>query len=319
MTRMSHKIRGFTVLELLVASAVSIILIGLFLSVSANILDAWRQSRDSLSTNAKARIVLNTLTTDLESAILRDDRGVWLACDLLETRATSNRWERADFPQKEKPNDATSLEIDFANPDLGLSHFRFGVAGAWLRFFASPTDAAGSGDGGDVNAVAYQMIRRKPHSRSSELEESYNLYRSIVRSDYTLEEVKEDEGYFIDQFDGRSYEGQPGEVTTPRNDSSLLARDVVDLGVVFYHKNALGQDEALFPLTTGGRQFRVPRDGIPESADVFVRILDEEGAKQINAYERGLIPSTQPDFWWETVNRFSTVYSKRVHFKTGSP
>ena len=63
----------------------------------------------------------------------------------------------------------------------------------------------------------------------------------------------------------------------------------------------------------------MPRDGIPESADVFVRILDEEGAKQINAYERGLIPSTQSDFWWETVNRFSTVYSKRIHFKTGAP
>lgn len=319
MIRKSPGIGGFTVLELLVASTVSIILIGLFLSVSANILDAWRQSRDSLSSNAKARIVLNTLTTDLESAILRDDRGVWLACDLLETRANSGRWERAAIPQNEKPNDATSLEIDIANPDFGPLHYRFGVAGAWLRFFASPTDAAGSGDGGDVNAVAYQMIRRKPHSRSSELEESYNLYRSIVRSDHTLEEVKEDEGYFIDRFDGQSYEGQPGEVTTPRNDSSLLARDVVDLGVVFYRRNSLGQDEALFPLTGGVRQFRVPRDGIPESADVFVRILDEEGAKQINAYERGLIPSTQSDFWWETVNRFSTVYSKRIHFKTGQP
>ena len=311
--------RGFTILELLVASSVSIILIGLFLYVSANIMDAWRQSRDSLSANAKARIVLNTLTMDLESAILGHDRGVWLACDLLETTATSSRWERADYPQNEKPNDATSLEIDFANPELGPDHYRFGVAGVWLRFFASPTDAAGSGDGGDVNAVAYQMIRRKPHSRSSEPDESYNLYRSIVRSDHTLEEVKEDEGYFIDQFDGRSYEGQPGEVTTPRNDSSLLVRDVVDLGAVFYRKNALGQDEALFPTTDGVRQFRVPRDGIPDYADVYVRILNEEGAKQINAYERGLIPSTQSDFWWETVNRFSTIYTKRIHFKSGTP
>ena len=311
--------RGFTILELLIASSVSIILIGLFLYVSANILDAWSQSRDSLSSNAKARIVLNTLTMDLESAILGHNGGVWLACDLLETTATSGRWERAEYPQNEKPNNATSLEIDFTNPDLGPSQYRFGVAGAWLRFFASPTDAAGSGDGGDVNAVAYQVIRRKPHSRSSGLDESYNLYRSIVRSDYTLEEVKEDEGYFIDRFDGNSYEGHPGEVTTPRNDSSLLARDVVDLGVVFYRKNALGLNETMFPTADGGRQFRVPRDGTPESADVFVRILNEEGAKQINAYERGLIPSTQADFWWDTVNRFSTVHTKRIYLKSGVP
>lgn len=306
---------GFTILELLVATTVSIILLGLFLSVSTHILDAWGQSRDSLSANAKARIVLDTLSSDLESAIIRDDPGVWLAADLLEADTQiSGRWEDSDIS---KPSGDASLEIDFSDPSLTAKDYRFGIAGCWIRFFASPADASESGYSGDVNAIAYQLIRRKPHSQSSEADESYNLYRSIVRSDHTLDEVIEDKGYFIDAFDGNSYQGQPGEISTPRNDSSLLARDVVDFGVVFYAQNASGQNAVIFPGVGESQGFRVPDDGIPSSAEIFVRILDEEGAKQISAFERGLIPSDDPDFWWKTVNQFSMVYTRRVQFRSG--
>ncbi|MCB1121017.1 MAG: type II secretion system GspH family protein [Verrucomicrobiae bacterium] len=313
-TRTSSR-SGFTILELLVAASVSVILLGLFLSVATNILDAWGSSRDSLSSNSTARIVLDTLASDLESVVLRNGDGVWLACDLLEIKNNSGRWESAQY---EKPTGTQSLQIDFENPALTANDYRFGVAGSWIRFFASPIDASSTENGGDINAVAYQLIRRKPHSQASEAEESYNLYRSIVRADYTLEEAIEDHGYFIDQFDGASYEGQAGEILSPRNDSSLLARDVVDFGVVFYATNALGNQEVLFPKIGGPREFRVPTDAVPESVQIFVRILDEEGAKQLSAYERGLIPSDDSDFWWNTVNQHSTVYTRWIQFKGGS-
>jgi prepilin-type N-terminal cleavage/methylation domain-containing protein len=306
--------KGFTILELLVASAVSVILLGLFLSVSTNILDAWGQSRDSLFSNATARIVLDTIASDLESAILRSDEGVWLACDLSLNQGPSGRWESS---VQQKPTGAESLEIDFDDPELTTNDFRFGVAGSWVRFFASPVDASESGDSGDINAIGYQVIRRKPHSRSSEAEESYNLYRAVVRADRTLEEVIEDEGYFIDEFDGDSYEGQAGEIIAPRNDSSMLARDVVDFGIVFYVHDSLGNKEILFPIPTGPTSFRVAENAIPTSAQIFVRILDEEGAKQLSAYERGLIPTSDSKFWWNTVNQFSTVYTRWIQFKGG--
>lgn len=306
---------GFTILELLVATSVSVILLGLFLSVSTNILDAWGSSRDSLSSNATARIVLDTLAGDLESAIIRNGDGVWLACDLLETKNNSGRWESA---RNEKPTGTQSLQIDFENPALTSNDYRFGVAGSWVRFFASPVDASSTENGGDINAIAYQLIRRKPHSQASEAEESYNLYRSIVRADHTLSEAIEDSGYFIDQFDGASYEGQAGEILSPRNDSSLLARGVVDFGIVFYATDSLGNREVLFPKPAGPRIFRVPLETVPESAQVFVRILEEEGAKQLSAYERGLIPTGDPDFWWNSVNRYSTVYTCWIQFKGGS-
>jgi hypothetical protein len=130
-----------------------------------------------------------------------------------------------------------------------------------------------------------------------------------------MEEVVEDKGYIIDAFDGADFEGHPGEIISPRNDASLLARDVVDFGVILYEIDDAGQSRVLFPKQGGPTEYRVPADGIPTSADIFVRILDEEGAKQINAFERGLIPNDDPDFWWDTVIKFSTVYSKRVYFK----
>ncbi len=295
---------------------VSIVLLGLLLAVSTNILDAWGSSRDSLSTNAKARIILDTLSSDLESAILKNDQGVWLACDLLESTTNSGNWESA---ASQKPTGTASLQIDLEDPDLTANDYRFGVAGSWIRFFASPVDASESGDGGDVNAIAYQLIRRKPHSRSSELDVGYNLYRSVVRGDHTLEEVIEDEGYFIDAFDGASYEGQPGEIVAPRNDSSLLARNIVDFGIAFYENDDSGKLRPVYPLPSSSRSFRIPTDGTPTSTEIFVRILEEEGAKRLNAYERGLIPTEDPDFWWNTVNQFSTVYTQRVQFKGGAP
>lgn len=294
------------------ASAISIVLIGLFLSISTNILDAWGSSRDSLSSNSKARIVLDTLASDLESAIIRNDEGVWLACDLLETTSNSGRWETTN---SQKPSGEASIEIDLENELLSAENYRFGVAGTWIRFFGSPVDASESGDSGDVNAISYQMIRRKPHGKSSDRDEGYNLYRSIVRADHTLAEAIEDEGYYIDEFDGNSYEGQAGEIVAPRNDSSLLVRDVVDLGVVLYDHDSSGKRRLLFPKVGGAKQFRVPQDGVPTSAEVFVRILEEEGAKQINAFERGQIPNSDPDFWWKTVNRYSSVYSTHVQFQ----
>lgn len=306
---------GFTILELLIASAVSLILLGLFLTVSTNIVDAWSSSRDSLSSNAKARIILNTLASDLESAIIRTDENTWLACRLLETTGNSGRWESSN-PQK--PTGAASLQIDFSNDNLTANDYRFGVAGTWIRFFASPMDASASGDGGDVNAIAYQLIRRKLRSQSSALDERYNLYRSVVRADHTLEEVIEDEGYFIDAFDGSSTIGGPGEIVTPRSDTSLLATDVVDFGIVFYeYDEAVRQQLVTFPLTAESNGFRIPQDGLPSSAEIYVRILDEEGAKRINAYERGLITTEDPDYWWNTVNEFSTVYTQRVQLRGG--
>jgi len=54
----------------------------------------------------------------------------------------------------------------------------------------------------------------------------------------------------------------------------------------------------------------------PAFCDVFVRILDEEGARLINGIETGQMPvpitTTPQGFWWQTAEQHSQVYTRRI-------
>ncbi len=56
--------------------------------------------------------------------------------------------------------------------------------------------------------------------------------------------------------------------------------------------------------------------GFPVAAEVFVRILDDDGVRQIDAIENGILrPPTgmAPDeFWWDTAEKHSFVYTRRI-------
>ena len=56
--------------------------------------------------------------------------------------------------------------------------------------------------------------------------------------------------------------------------------------------------------------------GYPAAAEIFVRILDDDGVRQIDAIENGILtpPSGMaPDeFWWDTAEKHSLVYTRRV-------
>ena len=54
----------------------------------------------------------------------------------------------------------------------------------------------------------------------------------------------------------------------------------------------------------------------PAFCDVFFRILDDEGARLISLIESGkLLPPngvTNGNFWWQTAEQHSQVYTRRV-------
>ncbi len=304
---------GFTLIELLVAAAVALAMLGIFLKVTNNVLDAWSSSADSLHSNSTARQVLDIVCGDLESLLIKNDNGIWLAAEILETTSNSGVWETAPH---EKPAGATSIETDLGKHNS--SHYRFGQAGMWVRFFASPVDSSASSSGGDINAIAYQLIRRNVSSKSSSRDASYNLYRSVVRGDYTMDEVVRIGEYNITKFASEStLEGSPGEIKTPDERHSLIARNIVDFGIAFYAQNSTGQFTPFFPdKITSSKSFFVPEDSVPIAADVFIRVLNKEGAGIISSYEQGLIPTDDEDYWWKIVNAHSTVFSKRVYFRT---
>lgn len=131
---------GFTLLELLVATSISLVLAGLLLAIVNHTLDLWQRQRGAVDTAAQARLVLDFMERDLQSALHRDDGGRWLAVDILDapTALGSHAWL---VQPSMKPGDTASLRL-LGEPDEGVATARFGLSGCWLRFVASPSEAA---------------------------------------------------------------------------------------------------------------------------------------------------------------------------------
>src|SRR4051794_1066992 len=65
--------KGFTLLELLVAAALTAALAGFLAIVVRNIGGTWSRASGKLSADAQARLVLDQLELDLQGALFRDD------------------------------------------------------------------------------------------------------------------------------------------------------------------------------------------------------------------------------------------------------
>lgn len=61
-------------IEILVASAVMALLVGLVITITSQVLNVWNRSGGRLSANQEARIAMELLTQDLETAVFRNRR-----------------------------------------------------------------------------------------------------------------------------------------------------------------------------------------------------------------------------------------------------
>lgn len=305
---------AFTLLEVLVSAVLTALLTLILVSLTLNTGNFYRRSTGELDRSSRARLVLDLLVQDLQGMIIRPTRDVWLAVDVLTDTTNSRRWEHA--PGEKPANESLKLdpkpreETDLVDPH----DYRFGQAGMWLRFFTTPQDREVFADGreviGDVNAVAWQLIRSKiaPHTGSSESD--YQLFRSVVRADRTF-----DAGYAIDGYRGGSQLGQPGEIRSPAPES-VVCSQIVDFGVIIRQRNADGQmvegfpnrHRSLPPLADPHR-YRVPKDGVPETLEVFVRVMSTPAMRELLQREAdGLAPRE----WWRLVERESRIFSRTV-------
>lgn len=69
--------RGFTLVELLLAMAVTMILVLIVGGIVTNVLSTWGRSSGLLSANSEANAVLQSLQTDWEAALSRRDGNEW--------------------------------------------------------------------------------------------------------------------------------------------------------------------------------------------------------------------------------------------------
>jgi prepilin-type N-terminal cleavage/methylation domain-containing protein len=334
---MKRSHRGFTLLELLVAVTITLVLAGLMLTVTTNILSLATRSQAAHSQAVTAKQVLDLLERDFQAAIYRRDANRWLAVDIIDTTAglTNHGWLAG--PGLLKPANGGSVR-PLPPPDASganrLSEARFGLSGGWLRFVATNVESGGS----LPTVIAYQVVRRPVTGNplaANPAPVRYSLYRSVVGSDDTFAS-----GYDVtasaytstsntpSSASSTAYR-QPRNVTNPSH-ANLLASNVVDFGCWLYVRDSTGALLRIYPAISGDLSHQAIGNStasdsrFPEVADFLVRILSQEGASLVEAMETGRVarPSaygTDAEWWWAVVEANSAVFTRRVEIKGVAP
>jgi type II secretory pathway pseudopilin PulG len=335
----SHKdgVGAFTLLELLVSVAITLLLAGLMLAVTTNVTTLWRRQQAGATQAITARQVLDQLERDLQSAVHRRDGSRWLAVDLLDDAAalTNHGWLLG--PGRTKPSGGGSLRPLPPADSRGvrrLAEARFGLSGAWLRLVTTNVESGAS----LPTVVAWQLARRPVTGNpvaTNPASVRYSLYRSAVAPDESLAA-----GYDVlapaygstsntpSSATSTAYR-QPRNVTNPSH-ANLIASNVVDFGCWLYVRAPGGDLVRIYPAGEGDRshhaigQSPANDSRFPVVADVMVRILSEEGAAQIEALEAGRLPrpaefGDDAAWWWSVAEAHSSVFTRRVEIMGVAP
>lgn len=314
-------VQGFTLLELLVAVTITLVLAGIMLSVTGSTLGVWKRTQDTFSGNAQAKLALDMIERDLQSAChFRDGIGnIWLAADVI-TSATGLNGHGWLTTSLMKPATSVGQVLIPSSPSFPrISDARFGLSGTWLRFFAATSES--STQLAIPRAISYQLVRRPVSGAvvvTNPAEIRYTLYRSVANNNETLAT-----GYNLTTYGA--------VLTNPSSSADALASNVVDFGVWLYARNADGSLRRIFPASNADLEHRAndaiaPGDGnrMPDVIEVMVRLLSDEGARLIAAVESGLTPrppafSSDDVWWWSVVEANSRVFVRRVELKGVAP
>ena len=83
--RISSFKRGFTLMELMVAMAITTIIVTVLVSITSIAIDTWNRSRSELRAARQAKAMVDTMARDFESLVTR--------------RGNENEWLSAISPQ----------------------------------------------------------------------------------------------------------------------------------------------------------------------------------------------------------------------------
>lgn len=165
-TRFSSKRSGgFTLIELMVAMAITVVIITVLVSITAIALDSWQRGRAEIRASRQAKSMLDTMAKDFESLVSR--------------RGNSFEWMYAKV-----------------TGDLPGSTSNTSSNAADLIFFTAATDRyAGqigttSDAGGDVSCVSYKLLYQDPVKGTDEENSStFVFYRLLVDPDDTFKDL----------------------------------------------------------------------------------------------------------------------------------
>jgi prepilin-type N-terminal cleavage/methylation domain-containing protein len=154
---------GFTLMELMVAMAITTIIVTVLVSITSIALDTWNRSRSELRASRQAKSMVDSMARDFEALVTR--------------RGNTNEWLTALTPETLPGNKLTSTNA------------------AELIFFTAATDrydgqiGTTTDLGGDVSCVGYLLDYKNPIEESDTKFETFVLNRLLINPDETFDKL----------------------------------------------------------------------------------------------------------------------------------
>ncbi len=173
--------RAFTLVELLVASAIMVILVLLVVKVANDTMSAYDRVVADLSAQTEARAVLDNLERDLNSAVIRPDGRCWMEIIAPGTTGAPAGYTTAAMRAPNIPADLQPILLFFASPP---DRPRFQPDATSTR------DASGNRINeirGDVCAIAYRIGLRSPFDAPGDaVQQVYTVQRTVLDAQSTF-------------------------------------------------------------------------------------------------------------------------------------
>lgn len=282
-------IRAFSLIEVLVASAVMVVLVGIVAYIAGTVMDSWNRSSGKLSANAEARLALEVIAQDLETAVLRNNGQQWL---------------RVEGPAGLK------------------SGAPFASNSVVLKLFAPPLDRQSGG----ICAIAYKLEYQPAYAGGPD---TYALYRRVVNPQDTLNdylssgyEDPTDSATVQGSLTGTAW----GDAAIT-DDENFLAGNIVEFQVLIYDsnegvaqpRNGNANNQVTNNYIYGGAG-STAGSNVPLYADIILTVVTDEGAEMLKTRDIGgtstsivgLVPGSADDI----VTQNGETLIRRVYFKS---
>ena len=275
--------RAFTLIEIMVATVIMVVLVGLVVQITGEVLKVWNTSSGKLAANAEARIALDLLTQDLETAVFRNNGQRWLE----------------------------AKQEDFTNP-LSGSSFKT----TQLKLFSPALDRpAGPGD---ICAISYLLDYRNPidGTDSGAGDRTFILYRNVIAPQETFDDMMgagNQEDFNNAEWNELSTVGAQG--------GNYLVSNVVDFRIDFHVED--DGDVATDTLVTGDVLFggtgQTVGGGAPQPkfakplayADLTLIVISDEALQVV---QNNVLAQTGYANWDEYITANGEVFTRRINF-----
>jgi len=288
---MRNRVKAFTLIEVLVAAAITVIMVGLVIQITAEVLKVWNQSTGKLSANAEARIAMEILTNDLETAVFLKNDQQWLRVES-ETSVDSA---------------GQTVALKLFAPALDRPKGPGDLCGISYRLAYAPAYTGASRDTyvlfrnlADPQRTFDELLGEGPNSPQSELNSGFWQSNStVVPANYLAGNIVDFKVYIygINEDTGEEIvlNASGNSDGFARNDSSFNGN--LDLDYIYGGGGVNSTDRA------------------PTSAEILLTIVSDEGLEILRLLSDG-VSGTGFDDEEDVLLQYGEVFRRRVNFNS---